>query len=112
MFKPFEQMGMLDNIRYLRASHFFPHIEEVPGWVVYSLPDGMWLLSYMFAMESIWNNEGKHIRLLFVWIMPTAIIIHEFCQLMRLAKGTWDINDFTSYIIAIIIYLLTKKIKL
>lgn len=109
MFKPFEQMGMLDNIRYLRASHLFPHIEEAPGWVVYSLPDGMWLLSYLFAMESIWNNEGKHIRLLFVWIMPTAIIIHEFCQLMRLAKGTWDIKDFTSYIIAIIIYLLTKK---
>ena len=74
-----------------------------------SLPDGMWLLSYLFAMESIWYNEGKHIRLLFVWIMPTAIIIHEFCQLMRLAKGTWDINDFSFYIIAIIIYLLTKK---
>lgn len=109
MFKPFEQMSMLDNIRYLRASHLFPHIEEVPGWVVYSLPDGMWLLSYLFAMESIWYNEGKHIRLLFVWIMPTAIIIHEFCQLMRLAKGTWDINDFSFYIIAIIIYLLTKK---
>lgn len=64
----------------------------------------MWLLSYMFAMEFIWDNEGKYIKLLCIWIMPTAIIIHEFCQLMRLVNGTWDINDLTIYIIAIAIY--------
>ena len=60
-------------------------------------------------MKFIWNNDGKHIRLFFVWTMPAAIIAYEFCQLMRLASGTWDILDLTSYSIAIIIYLLTKK---
>lgn len=110
MFKPFEQMGMLNCIRSIRASHLFPPIEAVPQWIVYNLPDGMWLLSYMFAMEFIWDNEGKYIKLLCIWIMPTAIIIHEFCQLMRLVNGTWDINDLTIYIIAIAIYLLTKKL--
>lgn len=69
----------------------------------------MWLLSYMLAMEFIWNNDGKHIRIFFVWAMPVAIIAHEFCQLMGLASGTWDILDLTSYSIAIIIYLLTKN---
>lgn len=110
MFKPLEQMGLLDDVRTLRSAHWFPPIETVPEWVVYSLPDGMWLLSYMFAMEFIWNNDGKHIRLFFVWAMPAAIIAHEFCQLMGLASGTWDILDLTSYSIAIIIYLLTKKL--
>lgn len=110
MFKPFEQMGMLDNIRSLRASHLFPPIEAVLEWIVYSLPDGMWLLSYMFTMEYIWDNEGKYIKVLCIWIMPIAIIIHEFFQLMRLVNGTWDINDLTIYIIAIAIYLLTKKL--
>lgn len=110
MFKPFEQMGMLDNIRSLRASHLFPPTEAVPEWIVYSLPDGMWLLSYMFTMEYIWDNEGKYIKVLCIWIMPIAIIIHEFFQFMRLANGTWDINDLTIYIVAIVIYLLTKKI--
>ena len=101
---------MLNCIRDIRASHLFPPIEAVPQWIVYNLPDGMWLLSYMFAMEFIWDNEGKYIKLLCIWIMPTAIIIHEFCQLMRLVNGTWDIDDLTIYIIAIAIYLLTKKI--
>ena len=110
MFKPLEQMGLLDDVRALRSAHWFPPIETVPEWVVYSLPDGMWLLSYMFAMEFIWNNDSKHIRLFFVWAMPVAIIAHEFCQLMGLASGTWDILDLTSYSIAIIIYLLTKKL--
>lgn len=110
MFKPLELMGLLDDVRALRSAHWFPPIETVPEWVVYSLPDGMWLLSYMFAMEFIWNNDGKHIRLFFVWAMPAAIIAHEFCQLMGLASGTWDILDLTSYSIAIIIYLLTKKL--
>lgn len=110
MFKPLELMGLLDDVRALRSAHWFPPIETVPEWVVYSLPDGMWLLSYMFAMEFIWNNDGKHIRLFFVWAMPVAIIAHEFCQLMGLASGTWDILDLTSYSIAIIIYLLTKKL--
>ena len=77
-------MGLLDDVRALRSAHWFPPIETVPEWVVYSLPDGMWLLSYMFAMEFIWN--------------------------MGLASGTWDILDLTSYSIAIIIYLLTKKL--
>lgn len=102
-------MGLLDDVRALRSAHWLPPIETVPEWVVYSLPDGMWLLSYMFAMEFIWNNDGKHIRLFFVWAMPVAIIAHEFCQLMGLASGTWDILDLTSYSIAIIIYLLTKN---
>ena len=110
MFKPLEVMGLLDDVRALRSAHWLPPIETVPEWVVYSLPDGMWLLSYMFAMEFIWNNDGKHIRLFFVWAMPVAIIAHEFCQLMGLASGTWDILDLTSYSIAIIIYLLTKKL--
>lgn len=110
MFKPLELMGLLDDVRALRSAHWFPPIETVPEWVVYSLPDGMWLLSYMFAMEFIWNNDGEHIRLFFVWAMPMAIIAHEFCQLMGLASGTWDILDLTSYSIAIIIYLLTKKL--
>ena len=110
MFMPFEQMGMLDNIRSLRASHLFPPIEAVPEWIVYCLPDGMWLLSYMFTMEYIWDNEGKYIKVLCIWIMPIAIIIHEFCQLMRPANGTWDINDLTIYIVAIVIYLLIKKL--
>ncbi len=110
MFKPLEQMGLLDDVRTLRSAHWLPPIETVPEWVVYSLPDGMWLLSYMFAMEFIWNNDSKHIRLFFVWTMPVAIIAHEFCQLMGLASGTWDILDLTSYSIAIIIYLLTKKL--
>lgn len=110
MFKPLELMGLLDDVRALRSAHWFPPIETVPEWVVYSLPDGMWLLSYMFAMEFIWNNDSKHIRLFFVWVIPMAIIAHEFCQLMGLASGTWDILDLTSYSIAIIIYLLTKKL--
>ena len=71
----------------------------------------MWLLSYMFAMEFIWNNDGKHIRLFFVWAMPVAIIAHEFSQLMGLASGTWDILDLTSYSIAIIIYSCTKLLQ-
>ena len=111
MFKPFEQMGMLDNIRSLRASHLFPPIEAVPEWIVYSLPDGMWLLSYMFTMEYIWDNEGKYIKVLCIWIMPIAIIIHEFFQFMRLANGTWDINDLTIYIVAIVIYLLGCPVR-
>ena len=52
MFKPLELMGLLDDVRALRSAHWLPPIETVPEWVVYSLPDGMWLLSYMFAMSS------------------------------------------------------------
>ena len=65
---------------------------------------------YNVCLEFIWNNDSKHIRLFFIWAMPVAIIAHEFCQLMGLASGTWDILDLTSYSIAIIIYLLTKKL--
>jgi hypothetical protein len=90
---------------YVRA-----HSYELTPWMKYNLPDGLWLLSYLLAMESFWNNDT---RLKWIFCIPVIIFAFmlEWCQYKSLFSGTGDILDIVFYTIAILIFLLTIKLK-
>lgn len=105
MFLPFEATDTLFMIDYIREIPLFPPKDSLPEWVIYNLPDGMWLLSYMLLMEALWGRENTKFRDFFIWVMPSLIIIWEIMQYMEVVAGTWDMNDMLSYIFAIVIFL-------
>ncbi len=80
------------------------------NWLIYNLPDGLWLLSYLLAMESIWggNKRGK-----WIFCIPVIVfaIMMEFLQFKYYLPGTGDILDIIFYLISIIIFLLIIKLK-
>ena len=104
MFWPFKATNTLFLIDFVRESPIFPAKNVLPEWVIYSLPDGMWLLSYMLLMEAIWDKQDRKIRICFVWSMPLLIMIWEVMQYMGIMSGTWDIGDMLAYILAIILF--------
>lgn len=109
MFQPFEQTGTMSFVYTLRKSSLFPPYAEVPKWIVYSLPDGLWLLSFFFLMEYIWYNETSQIKSVFTILISVMIVGWEVLQYSGIMPGTWDINDMLAYLFAILFYHLILK---
>ena len=104
MFSWFEMVGLdnlIDNIREYVKIH--PYC-----WIKYNLPAGLWLFSYMFMMDAIWNDCKSVNKELFIGILPAIALLSELMQIFGLCPGTFDIFDLLSYLLAIILF---KTIK-
>lgn len=71
-------------------------------FILFSLPDGLWLLSYILIMGYVWHMD---IRRTALFVMPLAAfaIGCEILQRVGLVSGTFDWNDILAYCIAITI---------
>lgn len=86
---------------------------DMPEWLLYNLPDGLWLYSFLSCVLFIWR---KNLSIGFVLWSSVAIIsaiLTEYLQRIKLIAGTYDLFDLIAYIIAIILFTLNLlKIKI
>ena len=70
------------------------------NWLVYSLPDGLWMLAYVLLMGAIWNF---HVKKSLLVTLPLAVVAigSELLQIPRWIPGTFDIVDLFCYLMAI-----------
>jgi hypothetical protein len=73
----------------------------LPKWVVYNLPDGLWLYSFLMLLIFIW--QGQNNREAFLWYSLLIVIAlgSELLQKYSLTLGTFDLLDILAYLIAI-----------
>ena len=66
---------------------------SIPQWIIYSLPDGLWMLALMMLMMLIWNFKLHHKSL--PWLAGAFMtgILFETAQGLHWISGTFDIND-------------------
>lgn len=76
-------------------SHFFNFSSILPNWVIYSLPDGLWIYSFTNAMLLLFDN--KSLKILFASVPIIMAYMHELCQLVLSNYGTFDVNDLILY---------------
>lgn len=77
----------------------FQFAKFLPDWFLFSLPDGLWIFSYVCLMLYIWkNNISKH-NLFWISIIPLIAIFSEIAQIFHLVRGTFDINDLLFYLL-------------
>lgn len=70
-------------------------INSIPQWIIFNLPDGLFVFSYTTLMLGIWHrNKYQYYWILF---LPIALIIVEFSQLFKILKGTFDFLDIIFY---------------
>ena len=96
MFKWLPFLGVVhDQVSIFRTIH-------LPDILVYSIPDGLWLFSYILLMGVIWNFN--YYRCLFLIMLLTVYAIsNEMLQLYHLVPGYFDILDFVVYIVATLV---------
>jgi hypothetical protein len=83
---------------------------EVPSWIFYSLPDGLWVYSFTSALIIFWKNEKT--KLIFWLVIPfTTGILFEILQGFNCFPGTFDVIDLILSIIAFYSSIKILKIK-
>lgn len=81
---------------------------QVPQWVRWNLSDGLWLLSYLMIIDSIWNDDDSRYNDIFGLSMLILAVLAEGLQAKGYIPGTGDWYDVFTYIISYTIY---KSIK-
>lgn len=82
---------------------------HIPDWVLLSLPDGLWLFSYVCLMLYIWKNSITIQNLFWISIIPVIAVGSEIAQYFGLLKGTFDFTDLLLYILGGVLPLLIFK---
>jgi hypothetical protein len=70
----------------------------LPGVIVYSLPDALWVYSFTVLLGYIWSGQTPCWERRFWTFLPVSLGIGgEFGQLLRLVPGTFDWADVAAY---------------
>lgn len=81
---------------------------DLPEWVRFSLPDGLWTLSFILLLDSIWMDIRNKRFIFYASLLPGIAIILEFLQLIGFLNGTFDFMDLICYFGSILFFLLLK----
>lgn len=102
--------GLTNGMRKLT----FQFANELPEWILFSLPDGLWIFSYVCLMLAIWQNSVSLKNALWILIIPILAIGSEIGQLFGLIVGTFDLTDLLFYIFGMTLpfIIFTKTINL
>jgi hypothetical protein len=113
MFRWFDSISLTDKLETLR-NYTLPLGKNLPNWFIYSLPDGLWISSYVFLMFSIWGESLSSKSIIWLLLILIAAIVSEFCQLIHIIPGTFDMLDLLSYTIgfSLTAFLIIKYNKL
>lgn len=99
---------MIENLRNTTIT-FRQHL---PNWFLFSLPDGLWIFSYISTMMFIWNYELKKSSIIWILLVPFIGFLSEFGQLLKFVSGTFDKIDVLFYIFGTLFPFILFKNKL
>ena len=108
MFHWFNGLGLNGIILALR-DFLLPAKNYLPAFILYSLPDALWVYSLTFVMIWIWR-DGPKAKLLF-WgsIGPILGIGGEIGQFFGVVIGTFDIVDLLLCSVSVCVAILLIK---
>ncbi len=67
----------------------------LPHWMLYNLPDGLWLFSLLQALALLWKNDPE--KNMWLLVGTLMAIVHEVGQWSGMLPGTFDILDLVMY---------------
>jgi len=109
MFVWFERINIssvINNVRNFTSAYS----DNLPTFILYSLPDGLWLFSYISLILYLWKNELKNENFFWVFSIPFISIFSELSQIIKIIPGTFDIIDLLMYLLGTILpFIIYKK---
>ena len=76
---------------------------------LYSIPDGLWIASYILMVNAIVSKQNKNNLLFWSFLLPTIAVLFELLQIVNLIPGIFDVFDLICYIVPLLIYLIYLK---
>ena len=82
----------------------------IPDWVKFSLPDGLWLFSFISLILITWKNEINSSNLFWLIGLPIIALLSEIGQSFSFVPGTFDWIDIAMYLIGFMLpFIINKK---
>lgn len=103
LFDWFERIGLAESLHGFRAI-FIPYKENIPSWIYYSLPDGLWVYAFASALMIYWNQEIEKVKYWLLIPIVSATFL-EIAQGLKLLQGTFDFLDLVFTVLALILSL-------
>lgn len=105
-------------LRYLGVEELVMHIREalpiyannIPNWIIFSLPAGLWTYSLTYSMLWVWN--GSHSKQKYFWVSLGLMLSigSELGQYLHVVPGVFDLKDvLLGSILAMLALLCFKK---
>lgn len=94
--------NIIDSFRYIVQDW------DIPEWIKYSLPDGVYVTAYILIMDAIWQNDDSLIKHFIIALVPVVTITSEIFQYFGLVKGTFDFCDLIFYSVPFVAYYINK----
>jgi hypothetical protein len=112
-----ESIRVFDYLTYVKLdkplsiirSFTLPLTQFIPDWIIYSLPDGLWLFSFSLIISEIWNKEDNIRFWFWTLLLPFTAIIWELGQALQVFSGTFDWID--TFIYSTVTFLIIKRNK-
>ena len=112
-----ESIRVFDYLTYVKLdkplsiirSFTLPLSQFIPDWIIYSLPDGLWLFSFSLIISEIWNKEDNIRFWFWTLLLPFTAIIWELGQAIHVFSGTFDWID--TFIYSTVTFLIIKRNK-
>ena len=101
VFKMYEFLQVDGFIDYVRS---YTMLWEIPDFVKYSLPDGLWVYAFTYFVVSLWKfdeSKGKE-KYIFMIIPLLCGVGGELLQLYFKSIGTFDFHDLIISLLAYI----------
>jgi len=76
---------------------------SIPSWVIYSLPDALWMLALTLVVMMIWDFKLNRHSIPWIGGAFCAGILFEVGQSFHMIRGTFDFIDLISISIGALI---------
>jgi hypothetical protein len=98
------------NINYTLLRLLYTENNLFVKFIIFSLPNGLWVLSGLLLLQVLIKDEKKLLSLYSIIFIIISIII-EISQLYSFLPGTFDINDLIAIILFSGVGLCVSKLR-
>lgn len=79
---------------------------SLPEFVLYSLPNGIWVISYVLVIDGVFSSSPVATRLRWASVIPVLGVGSELLQGVGVMPGTFDWADLLCYAVPYLAYLI------
>lgn len=95
----FRWAGWLGLTRLILAARIYTlqHGQILPEWLLFSVPDGVWVFSITAFFTRLWHDGSWYVRAFWIALGPALAMGGELGQALGLVPGTYDPADLVFY---------------
>jgi hypothetical protein len=103
-----EALGLRNLMNAARNASITQEL-NVPQWIIYSLPNGLWAFAYALIITRIWRTSKSWLKLFWIGTIPVLVLGFEILQYNGTISGTFCIQDIVFGIVGLYTGILIGK---